>query len=129
MFVVDSSVWIGFFRGNLNREVELLRGSMLRVDRLLLCGPILQEVLQGLKSDRDFKKERLRLSKYHFLEATRWTFSRGASLYRRMRTKGFTLGPFDTIIAAVCLEYHVPLLTSDRSDFEPLARHAGLRLA
>jgi hypothetical protein len=31
-------------------------------------------------------------------------------------------------IAAVCLEYDVPLLTSDRRDLAPLVRHAGLRL-
>jgi len=129
VFVVDSSVWIAFFRDVSSREVELLARSLQQVDRVLMCGPVLQEVLQGLKSGRDFKKERLRLSKYRFLEATSWTFARGAGLYRRMRKKGFALGPFDTIIAAVCLEYNVALLTLDRTDFEPLARHAGLKLA
>jgi predicted nucleic acid-binding protein len=129
VFVADSSVWIDYFRGILTREVKVLRDSLHRVDRVLLCGPILQEVLQGIKDDRDFRRERLRLSKVHFLEATFWTFSRAASLYRRMRSRGFTLGPFDAIIAGHCLEYHVPLLTSDRKAFGPLARHAGLRLA
>lgn len=129
MFVVDTSVWIDFFRGRATSETASLKSALRNIRNVALCGPVLQEVLQGVRDDRDFKKERLKLSKFAFLEATRWTFLRAAALYRVLRRKGHTLGPFDTLIGAVCLEHGVPLLTADRRDFEPLVRHAGLRLA
>ncbi len=129
MFVADSSVWIDYLAGESTRETEALDRALEVVARVAVCGPVFQEVLQGLRVDREFKRVRLQFSKFPFLEATRRTFSRAASLYRRMRRKGHTPGPFDTLIAAVCLEYDVPLLTSDRSDFAPLVRHAGLKLA
>jgi hypothetical protein len=66
---------------------------------------------------------------FAFLETTRWTFFRAASLYRFLRRKGVTVNAFDTTIAAVCLDHRLPLLTCNRRDFEPIARHAGLKLA
>lgn len=128
MVVVDTSVWIDFFRGRGTREVEILERCARAIRRVCVCGPVLQEVLQGLRDDREFRRTRLRLSKFTFLDATRETYSRAASLYRTMRKKGFTLGRFDAVIAGICLSHDLPLLTSDRRDFEPLARHAGLRL-
>jgi len=61
--------------------------------------------------------------------STCWTFLRAASLYRNLRRKGATVNSFDTTIAAVCLENYLPLLTSNRRDFAPIARYAGLKLA
>ncbi len=128
MVVVDTSVWIDYLRGRATREAVLLDQAVERVARVAVCGPVFQEVLQGIKEDREFKRVRLQLSKFPFLEATRWTFSRAAELYRALRKRGLTVGQFDVLIAAVCLEHRAALLTSDRRDFEPLARHAGLRL-
>lgn len=129
MFVVDSSVWIDYLLVRKGREVELLDRAMDRDDDLFVCGPVFQEVLQGIRAETDFQREWRNLAAYPFLEATRWTFLRAAMLYRRLRMKGFTVNSFDTTIAAVCLENGLPLLTRDRRDFEPIARHAGLRLA
>ena len=129
MIVVDASVWIDFFRGASSREKEILKGALESFNRIALCGPVLQEVLQGIRDDREHKIQLLRFSKFPYLEATRRTWSRASSLYRGMRRRGFTLGAFDTIIAAVCLENNLPLLTSDRQGFLPLAHFAGLRRA
>lgn len=128
MIVVDSSVWIGFFRNESSREKELLKGALRSYNRVALCGPVFQEVLQGIRDEREYKIQRLRFSKFPYLEATRRTWSRAASLYRTMRKRGFTLGPFDTVIAAVCLENDISLLTLDRQGFLPLAHFAGLKL-
>lgn len=129
MVVADSCVWIDFFAGRETPEVGVLDRLLERVHRVGTCGPVLMEVLQGPSSDREAKAIRLRLSKFPYLDATRWTFMRAASLFRVLRKKGVRLPPLDVLIGTVCLEHDVPLLTSNRRDFEPLARHAGLRLA
>ena len=129
MFVVDSSVWIDYLDDRKGREVELLDRAMDRDDDIFVCGPVFQEVLQGIRDETAFQREWRNLAAYPFLETTRWTFLRASMLYRRLRRRGVTVNSFDTTIAAVCLENGLPLLTRDRRDFEPIARHAGLRLA
>jgi len=129
VFVVDSSVWIDFYAARWKRETLLLKQAILGVNRIRLCGPVLQEVLQGMRDEGEYQREWRNLLRFGFLESTRWTFLRAASLYRFLRRKGVTVNSFDTTIAAVCLENRLPLLTLNRRDFEPIARHAGLKLA
>ena len=129
MFVVDSSVWIDYFLAREGREVALLDRALEEDSDVYLCGPILQEVLQGIRGEDEFHRQMRNLMSFSILETTRWTFIRAASLYRSLRTRGITVNSFDTAIAAVCLENRLPLLTCNRRDFEPLARHAGLTLA
>ncbi len=129
MFVVDSSVWIDYFANRPVRQVEQLEQAVRDESSIALCGPILQEVLQGMRSEADFQREWRHLMRFRMLEATRWTFLRAASLYRFLRRKGATINSFDTTIAAVCLENYLPLLTCNRRDFQPIAKYAGLKLA
>lgn len=129
MFVVDSSVWIDLLADRMGREVGLLRRAFQEDEDIFLCGPVFQEVLQGIRAEGDFQREWRNLASFPFLETTRWTYLRASILYRRMRRRGVTINSFDTTIAAVCLENGLPLLTCNRRDFEPIARHAGLNLA
>lgn len=129
MFVADSSVWIDYFLAREGREVALLDQALAEDSDVYLCGPILQEVLQGIRREDESHRQMRNLMSFSVLETTRWTFIRAASLYRFLRARGVTVNSFDTAIAAVCLENRLPLLTCNRRDFEPLARYAGLRLA
>jgi predicted nucleic acid-binding protein len=129
VFVVDSSVWIDFFNDRSGREVALLDQAIATQESIHLCGPILQEVLQGFRKEEDFQRRWRDLMKFGVLETTRWTYLRAASLYRFLRKKGATVNSFDTTIAAVCFESRLPLLTRDRRDFAPMAKYAGLKLA
>jgi len=78
------------------------------------------------RDEAEFQREWRNLLRFGFLESSRWTFLRAASLYRFLRRKGVTVNSFDTTIAAVCLENALPLLTLNRRDFEPIARHIVL---
>jgi predicted nucleic acid-binding protein len=129
VFVVDSSVWIEFYRDRWGREASLLREAVERDgDAVALCGPILQEVLQGFREAATFARELRRLQEFTVFETTRWTWLKAAALFRRLRAKGVTVNSFDTVIAAVCFEQGVPLLTCNRRDFAPIAKYAGLKL-
>ncbi len=67
MILVDSSVWIDYFRGTVTPQTE-------RLDELLGSEPvavgdlILAEVLQGFGSDRDFNKARKLLTSLDMVE-------------------------------------------------------------
>jgi predicted nucleic acid-binding protein len=55
--LVDSSVWIDYFRGTPTVEVERL-DALLGVEPILIGDLILTEVLQGFGSDADFEWKR-----------------------------------------------------------------------
>jgi hypothetical protein len=129
VFVVDSSVWIDYYADRPGPTVEQLVRAVREESMIALCGPILQEVLQGMRQEADYQREWQRLMRFRILETTRWTFLRAASLYRFLRRKGATINSFDTTIAVVCLENYLPLLTCNRRDFAPMAKYAGLKLA
>jgi predicted nucleic acid-binding protein len=128
VFVADTSVWIEAYAGRPGREADLLREACDRTDGVALCGPILQEVLQGFREEAVFQREWRNLLKFTVFETTRWTFLKAASLFRMLRRRGLTVNSFDTTIAAVCFEQGLPLLTRDKRDFAPMARYAGLKL-
>lgn len=128
MFVADSSVWIEAYAGRWGREALMLKEACERTGDVALCGPILQEVLQGFQEAEDFHREWRRLLTYTVFETTRWTWLKAAALFRMLRRRGYTVNSFDTTIAAVCFEQGLPLLTCNQRDFAPIAKYAGLKL-
>ncbi|MGA2083405.1 MAG: PIN domain nuclease [Holophaga sp.] len=129
MILVDSSVWIDFFRGTPTPQVELL-DALLGTEPLAIGDLILAEVLQGFRSDRDFNQARQLLLTFEMVNIVdSQTAIQAAKNFRALRTKGITVRKtVDTLIATCCLQKGHILLHSDR-DFEPFATHLGLRVA
>jgi predicted nucleic acid-binding protein len=57
MIMVDTSVWIDYFRGVVTPQSDKL-DALLGVEQVLTGDLILAEVLQGFVSDRDFNQAR-----------------------------------------------------------------------
>ncbi|MCP4469761.1 MAG: PIN domain nuclease [Gammaproteobacteria bacterium] len=127
MILVDSSVWIDFFNGTETTETSLLEGY-LSTDTICIGDIVLAEVLQGFKSDKDYKlaKELLiELPIYQIM--TPQLALVGADNYRKLRKKGVTVRKsVDNWIATFCIYNRIPLLFSDR-DFKPFVEHLSLR--
>ena len=95
---------------------------------LCICGVILTEVLQGIRSDADFRKTKDYLGFLILMPMRPTTFELSASLYRSLRKKGITIRkPIDCMIASVAIEHDLPLLHNDR-DFDQIAKHSKLKL-
>ena len=126
--VVDTSVWIDFFSGRSARHVEILEQLLTAGDDVCLCGVILEEILQGIRSDIDYRKTKAYLEFLLYLPMDRRTFERAADIYRSLRKKGVTVRkPVDCMIASVAIEQGIPLLHNDR-DFDPVEKHCGLEV-
>ncbi|AOW50931.1 PilT protein domain-containing protein [Acetobacter estunensis NRIC 0472] len=126
MILVDSSVWIDFFRGTVTPQVEVL-------DRLLGEEPVaigdlmMTEVLQGFANERDFNKARRMLGALDLVEiGGRDVMIEAARYFRDLRARGITIRKtIDTLIATRCIVSGYRLLYSDR-DFDPFVTHLGL---
>ncbi len=127
MTLVDTSVWIDFFRGNPTPQVACLKNLILEGDDICTCGIVLAEVLQGIRDDRSYKKTAIYFSALSYLPENKMTFLKSAELYRALRKKGCTIRkPVDCMIASVSMIYDIRLLHSDR-DFDPIEKHMGLK--
>ncbi|MFZ5526425.1 MAG: type II toxin-antitoxin system VapC family toxin [Pseudomonadota bacterium] len=129
MILVDSSVWIDFFRGTITPQTERL-DALLGSEPLVVGDLILAEVLQGFGSDRDFNQARKLLTALDVVELGGQEIAvQAARNFRTLRAKGVTIRKtIDTLIATRCIESDYSLLFSDR-DFDPFVEHLGLRSA
>jgi len=127
LILVDSSVWIDYFRGKVTSQTETL-DSLLGQQPLAIGDLILTEVLQGFDDDRDFNGARKLLTSLMVVELGGQDIAvQAAKNYRALRRLGFTVRKtIDTIIATRCIEDGYDLLHADR-DFDPFAKHLGLR--
>ena len=129
MILVDSSVWVDYFNGQITQETDHL-DSLLGTEPVAIGDLILAEVLQGFRSDSDYEaaKELLAsLAIYDLLGAS--LAIKTADNYRALRKRGITVRKTaDAIIATFCIERRIPLLYSDR-DFDPFVKHLALKPA
>jgi predicted nucleic acid-binding protein len=123
--LVDTSIWIALLNGRLGRRLSAddLAG-------LITCGPIAQEVLQGLRAvpqSQSFREAFLSLTRVSD-PVTISTFLAAADIYMEGRRKGFTIrSSTDCLIAAIAIENDVPVWHQDR-DFNAIARYTRLRV-
>lgn len=129
VILVDSSVWIDYFRGAATAEVEAL--DALLGNEVVASGDlILAEVLQGFARERDFNQARKLLTSLVVVDlGGRDIAIQAAKNFRTLRARGITVRKtIDTIIATRCIASGFALLYSDR-DFDAFVMHLGLRSA
>ena len=129
MILVDSSVWIDYFRGTSTPEAEAL-DSLLGTEPIATGDLILIEVLQGFVTDRDFNQAKRLLTSLVIVDLAGQAIAvQAAKNLRLLRAHGITVRKtIDTVIATRCIESRLSLLYSDR-DFDPFVEHLGLRSA
>ena len=129
MILVDSSVWVDYFRGVVSAETDRL-DALLGTRRLSTGDLIVTEVLQGFDTDREFDRAHQLLSSVNVFHLCGLELAvQAAANFRKLRRLGITIRKtIDTIIATYCILRGHELLYSDR-DFDPFAEHLKLRSA
>ena len=129
MILVDSSVWIDYFRGIATPQADRL-DSLLGREPLLVGDLILAEILQGISADREFDRVRRLLLTMDVINIGGAEVAIDAARhFRHLCALGITVRKtIDTLIATRCIRDGHALLFSDR-DFDPFVAHLGLRTA
>ena len=128
MILVDSSVWVDYFRGSITLQTEKL-DELLGAEPLAIGDLILTEVLQGFVDERAFNVARRMLTALAVVELGGQEVAiQAARNFRALRQRGVTVRKtIDTVIATRCIESGYDLLHNDR-DFDPFVKHLGLRV-
>jgi len=128
VILVDSSVWIDFFRNKPTLQAEWLDRN-LGVEGLVVGDLMLAEVLQGFKDDKGFNEAKRMLGQLEQVIVGGFDIAvEAARNYRRLRGLGVTIrGTVDVLIATRCIAGGFKLLHSDR-DFDAFEQHLSLRV-
>ena len=129
MIVVDTTVWIDFFRRTETREDRHLHQLILNDRAIALTDLIYCEILQGIREDTQYVRTRKMLQRYPILRMGGLDMiEKGAKIYRTCRRQGVTVRKtIDCLIASVCLTHNLALFHND-SDFDLIARHTPLQI-
>lgn len=127
--LVDTSVWSLALRRNLPSEgpevSELI--ELIREFRVLMIGPVRQELLSGIKNQSQFLKLRNQLRPFPDLELTTRDYEHAAEFFNLCRGKGIQGSNTDFLICAIAARLKVPIFTTD-GDFTLFQAHLPITL-
>ncbi len=124
MILVDTSIWIEFFRQSSDLDLE----AVVDLEEVVTCLPILQEVLQGFDNQRAYHLAREAMLAFPMVDSplTEEVFQLAIDLYRSARRGGLTVrSSVDCLIGACALRSSLTVLHRDR-DFDSLAQISPL---
>jgi predicted nucleic acid-binding protein len=125
MVLVDTSLWIETFKVHNPLHLE----TLVDLDEVVTCLPVLQEVLQGFRDDRAYRLAREAMYSFPTVESplSLAVVEESVGLYRLARRQGLTVrSSVDCLIAACALRHGLIVLHRDR-DFPALAKVSTLR--
>ena len=119
--IVDSCAWSLLLRrkarATLTSDRQFTLASLkeaIKDGRVVLIGPIRQEVLSGIKAQAQFEKLRAHLAAFPDESLTTRHFVEAAHLFNLCRSSGVECGQTDILICAVAVQMHYDILTYDQ---------------
>jgi predicted nucleic acid-binding protein len=109
--LVDTSVWIDFFRGVASIK-ELLTKLIIR-DRVFTAGPVLFELLQGIRSSEERGQVKEALLSVNFLDITPEDWEGAALISRELRSQGITIPMTDLLLAQLAKVHDLEIISLD----------------
>ena len=125
MILVDTSIWVEMLNGRIGKTSEE------QLFNFVTCGPVTQEVLQGLRPTPRADGFRDAFLALPVLSdpLPKSLFLAASDIYRMGRDKGRTIrSSTDCLIAAIAIENRVPVWHRDR-DFDAIATFTSLQIS
>lgn len=126
--LVDTSVWINLIKDARTPAAIYLESEINKIT-LATCPTIIQEVLQGVIKDKDYKELKQYFGDLLLFDNDPYDLAiKAAEIYRTLRKNGITIRkPNDCLIAAYAIYHSVALLHEDK-DFINIAKYSNLNL-
>ncbi len=109
--LVDTSIWIDFFRGVASTKELLMK--LLARDRVFTAGPVLFELLQGIRSSEEREQVKEALLSVNFLEITPGDWEGAVSISRELRLKGITIPMTDLLLVQLAKTRNLEIISLD----------------
>ena len=128
--IVDTSIWSMALRRNSSageKHVKELE-ELIKEVRVQLTGPVRQELLSGIRSEKQYKVLKNHLRAFRDLDIETEDYELAAEFFNTAREKGVKASNTDFLICALSSRRHMPVFTVDRDFINlqsviPLALH------
>ncbi|EIC31597.1 MULTISPECIES: type II toxin-antitoxin system VapC family toxin [Methylomicrobium] len=127
--LVDTCIWSHALRSKkpeFEAQVKSLE-ILISGQRVLMIGPIRQEVLSGYSDPNKFEILKTKLSYFENIAVLDEDYINAAKFYNECRQKGIQGSHIDLLICAVAVRLNVPIFTTDK-DFGFYQRHLPIKL-
>ncbi len=128
--IVDTCVWSQALRRNVSSNPVIVNElkELINEVRVQIIGPIRQELLSGIKSERMFKKLKYHLSAFPDIDLVTDDYEKAAEFFNICRRHGVQGSNTDFLICAVAFNRNFEIFTIDKDfivfqKFLPIALH------
>jgi hypothetical protein len=130
MILADTSVLIDFLKGSNTDSCDKFKSILQQGIPFGINSFIFQGVLQGAKSEKEYRllRQYLETQRFYHPKDPIDSFAKAARIYFKCRKKGLTIrSTIDCIIAQIAMEHDLFLLHSD-NDFDAMASVIPLKI-
>lgn len=127
--LVDTCIWSAALRHTKQREPDVsqeLRGLILE-HRVVIIGPIRQEILSGLREDAQFERLGKHLAAFPDIPLKTDDYVTAAKFFNTCRAKGVQGSNTDFLVCSVAVRSQLAIYTTDK-DFSHFAKHLPIVL-
>ena len=127
--IVDTCVWSQALRRNSKKDEIIIKEliEIIKDVRVQLIGPIRQEILSGIKSEKQFTELREYFSAFQDLTIESADYEKAAEFFNICRRKGIQGSNTDFLICAVAFHRDFEIFTTDK-DFENFQKYIPINL-
>ncbi len=126
--LIDSSIWIDYYRPKASEEVKRKLQSALRLRKVAICGLIAVEVLQGAADYSAYSLLQEDFLGLRWLDITQGVWFEAARLAAFLRQRGLAFPIVDITIAATAIYYKCSLWHRDEH-FNLIAKYTSLQIS
>lgn len=126
--LVDTCIWSRILRHRRpDPKLTVIVEELIREGRVVIIGPIRQEILSGIPNPKQFENLRSKLAAFEDLPLDRRYFETAAYFCNICRAKGVQGSLVDFLICAVSHHEHLHILTIDE-DFKRYRKYLDIHL-
>ena len=126
--LVDTCIWSKALRWK-NPDLEIVEKlqDLINDDRICIIGPIRQEILSGISSQKQFKSLKKNLSSFEDIPLQAKHYEKAAEFCNICRSKGIQGSIIDFLICAVAYLENLVIFTND-IDFKNFSRYLPIEI-
>ena len=110
--IVDTSVWVQYFKSQPNIAEKIDQGLL--SGTVYMVGPVVAEVLQGARTEKDYTALYNSIDGVPFIETNFSDWRLAGELSFKLKEKGVTLPLTDCLIAAISINNNAFVHTLDQ---------------
>jgi len=111
--LLDTCAWVEYFKSR-SSSLKQTVAALLLTEKVYVCGPVLYELRQGIKSEKEKALLANAFAALVYLEMDEALWFKAGELSALIKKQGQTIPLSDILIASLALKHDLTILTVDK---------------